>query len=96
MTDTRETASKGIATQLDFKMCFNPINFKVFLIDYLVLHLRFLPDEQYGSFCQQEMANFYILVTKGGSRWRMVFALFMKEMAAQTDAASLSSDTNTK
>ena len=26
----------------------------------------------------------------------MVFALFMKEMAAQTDAASLSSDTNTK
>ena len=34
------------------------------------------------------MDHFYILVTKGGSRWRMVFALFMKEMAAQTGAAA--------
>ena len=44
--------------------------------------------EQNASFCLQEMDHFYILVTKGGSRWRMVFALFMKEMAAQTGAAA--------
>ena len=58
----------------------------VCVVDFL--HLRRLFDEQYGSFCRQEMDHFYILVTKGGSRWRMVFALFMKEMAAQTGAAA--------
>ena len=53
-------------------------------------HLSCLYDEQYGSFCWQETANFYILVTKGGRRWWMLFALFMKEMAAQTPVVSLS------